>query len=106
MNIHYIPRLTDEGTDEYNINEYMPLFISTGKYKSIFLGYVYWDPHPPCPGHMSIYSSVNQIIYWLYIYIYIIPVLAASPDGEPPKLVIQQIYTAMHIVLTPQGINR
>jgi hypothetical protein len=103
MNIHYIPRLTDEGTDEYNINEYMPLFIGTGKYKSIFLGYVYWDPHPralvTCP-------YIPRLTKEYIGYIYIIPVLAASSDGEPPKLVIQQIYTTMHIVLTPQGINQ
>jgi hypothetical protein len=37
---------------------------------------------------------------------YIISVLAASPDEEPPKQVIHQIYTVIHIVLTQQDINQ
>jgi hypothetical protein len=28
MNIHYIPQLTDEGIEEYNTDEYMPLYSS------------------------------------------------------------------------------
>jgi hypothetical protein len=40
------------------------------------------------------------------MFFYIISVLAASPDGEPPKHIIQQIYTIIHIVLTQQDINQ
>jgi hypothetical protein len=43
MNIWpYVPRLTDETTKEYNIDEYMALYSSVGteEYKNIFIGYV------------------------------------------------------------------
>jgi hypothetical protein len=38
--ISYIPRLTDEVTEEYNSDEYIHIFIGIEKYKLIFLGYV------------------------------------------------------------------
>jgi hypothetical protein len=38
-NIVYIPRLTDETTVEYKIDEYMSLY-KIDEYETIFLGYV------------------------------------------------------------------
>jgi hypothetical protein len=29
MNVAYIPRLTDEATEEYNADEYMPLYMTS-----------------------------------------------------------------------------
>jgi hypothetical protein len=31
MNVVYIPRLTDEATEEYNAAEYLPLYLSVPK---------------------------------------------------------------------------
>jgi hypothetical protein len=84
MNIHYILRLTDELTEEYNANEYISLYLSirlTDKYKSIFLGYgpralttcpyitpiLAASPDGLTEEYRHIRSSVNQGIYWFFI---------------------------------------
>jgi hypothetical protein len=87
MNVCYIPQLTDEPTEEYNVNQYMSLYLLvpiprlsvTDEYSEIYYSVTHiWDsPLHRVPStclyiprlteeYRVIRPSVNQGIYWFF----------------------------------------
>jgi hypothetical protein len=74
MNIwFYIPRL--HVTDEYSV-----IYFLVTRNRGI-----YWPPPTPsCPGHVSIYISVNRGTYWYFSFLYN-PYFACLPGWVTSK---------------------